>query len=291
LCLDAGLRRVVAASQGLEAVAGFSVTLTLGSLAWVVLKAFGAAWSPVLYRADRAHVRPLLDRVLRALLLLALAVQVAVSWGAPLLARVFLPPSYAGGAALVVVAVAACSVPATLLSVQIATFFDAAGTRPLAVATPLGVVAAVGAAVPLAHRFGAVGAASCYPLAFGLCVALLARVGRRRSMPSVFGRPVLLAAMVSAALCLVTAALGALAVSLRALVPGAIQGVGLACLAAAPLVVSGTMSTARGELAYALFAAAESVACLVVVGSVRRLDLRAAAALALAVLVSSSLVA
>src|SRR4029079_5529220 len=66
---------------------------------------------------------------------------------------------------------------------------------------------------------------------------------------------------------------------------------GLACLAAAPLLVSTALSGARGEGSYAVFAAAEATACGLLVSSGRWLDVRAAATLALGTLVGLSLVA
>ena len=90
---------------------------------------------------------------------------------------------------------------------------------------------------------------------------------------------------------LAVAAVGALAIAVRALSGGALRDVGLACLAAAPLLVSTALSGARGEGSYAVFAAAEAVACVLLVSSGRWLDVRAAATLALALLVGISLVA
>ena len=51
---------------------------------------------------DRDRLARLLQRVSAALLLLAIVVQVGISWGAPLLTRVFLPASYGDGVALVI---------------------------------------------------------------------------------------------------------------------------------------------------------------------------------------------
>jgi len=206
LCLDAGLRRVVAATHGLDAVAAFAVALVLGSIGWTILKAFSAAWGPVLYRSERSHAADLLRRVTRALLLLSLAVQVAVSFGAPVLAAVFLPASYGGDAALVIVWVAASAVPATVVSVQIVGLFDASRTRSLAVVTPVAVVLGVALAVPLSAAAGPAGAGACYPLTFGLVAVALTVVTHRLGLPSPAGRPVAAAAAVSAAVALAASA-------------------------------------------------------------------------------------
>jgi O-antigen ligase len=99
------------------------------------------------------------------------------------------------------------------------------------------------------------------------------------------------AARLAGPVLLAVAAVGALAVAVRAVGGGVLRDVGLACLAAAPLLVSTALSGARGEGSYAVFAAAEAAACILLVSSGRWLDVRAAATLALAMLVGISLVA
>jgi O-antigen/teichoic acid export membrane protein len=144
--------------------------------------------------------------VTRALLLLSLAVQVAVSFGAPILAAVFLPASYGGSAALVIVWVAASAVPATVVSVQIVGLFDASRTRSLAVVTPVAVAIGVGLAVPLSEAAGPAGAGACYPLTFGLVALGLAAVTRRLDLPAPAVRAIVRAGAVSAVVAVTAAA-------------------------------------------------------------------------------------
>ena len=172
LALEAGLRRVVAATSGLAAVAGFSVAVVLGSLVWTMLKAFSAAWAPIVYRAEDEHVEALMLRLTRALLTLALLGQVALDWAAPLLSKLFLPASYADQPVVaVVLIVSLCSVPATVFSAQIVALLHARRSHTLAFLTPTAVLLSVAAAIPAAHWFGEQGVAGAYAGCFLLCAA------------------------------------------------------------------------------------------------------------------------
>ncbi len=239
LALEAGLRRVVAATSGLAAVAGFSVAVVLGSLVWTMLKAFSAAWAPIVYRAEDEHVEALMLRLTKALLTLALLGQVALDWAAPLLARLFLPPSYAALPVVdVVLIVSLCSVPATVFSAQIVALLHRQRSGTLAVLTPSAVLLSVAAAVPLAHWFGEQGVAAAYAGCFLLCAAGSRWLGS--------GRPVAPTVLLGAGgLSLATALLAATAVGHSW--PWAVRGcVAFACAASCAVTLGRGVIGERG---------------------------------------------
>ncbi len=98
------------------------------------------------------------------------------------------------------------------------------------------------------------------------------------------------ASLVSSAL-IALAALAMFRVFLFALTLRPVRDLGLALAAAAPLLVSLTLAAGRFEVSYAVFSAAESIACVLLVVVARRADIRGVACAALALLVGLSLVA
>jgi len=99
------------------------------------------------------------------------------------------------------------------------------------------------------------------------------------------------AASLMSAILVGLAALGMFRVFLFAMLLRPLSDVGLAVAAAAPLIVSLALAAGRLEVSYAAFAAAESVACVLLVVVARRADIRAVASAALALLVGLSLIA
>jgi O-antigen/teichoic acid export membrane protein len=179
--LDAADRLVLQHSLGSEAVARYAVAYNLGSIPILLLGALSTMWMPRVFALAESGLRnSVLAQSRNALYALLIPVVAGLSLGAPLLLRIWAPPSYRPDDLLLVLAtVAASSFAVAGATTNIRVLLAEGRTAPIALATIFA------AAVNLALNFALVpiwkleGSALATLLAYVAFHASLVPVARR----------------------------------------------------------------------------------------------------------------
>ncbi len=210
--LGVGDRVVVRHVLGSAAVGRYSVAYNVGSLGFILLVLVNQAWLPRIYAvADRAARSRLLASSRDMMNLLLIPVVVGLAAGAPLVLRVWVPPSFHRAELTEIVAiVAVCTFPFAQFVANLRALMSEGRTARAAVATLVAAAVNICLNIAMVPFLGITGSAIATVLSYALCARLTRPpVSTGLQIP---GASVLLRCLIGAAV-VTTLAIGALPTS------------------------------------------------------------------------------
>jgi O-antigen/teichoic acid export membrane protein len=200
-------RLIVQAEMGSAAVAQYQVAYNLGAMPTLLLGILNASWLPRIFALEVRHERSAVIATSRDLLyMLIMPVIVGLALGAPIVLRVWAPPSYRPEDLLLVHAVVLVSaIPYTACLASTRTLLAEGRTAFIAIAQALAATVNVLLNLTLIPPYGLEGSASATLISYaGLSLLLTSRANAIASVAPPRGR-LQLALIVSAAIALASA--------------------------------------------------------------------------------------
>jgi len=172
--LGVGDRVVVRHILGSAAVGRYSVAYNVGSLGFILLVFVGWAWMPRIYAvADRLARSRLLASSRDMMNLLLIPVVCGLAAGAPIVLRVWVPPSFHPAELTPIVAiVATCTFPFGQFQANLRALMSAGKTGQAAVATLVAATVNIGLNLVMVPFLGITGSAIATVLSYALCARL-----------------------------------------------------------------------------------------------------------------------